>query len=358
MTRAAIAGKRKAPKIQKRRIVAASAKKAAMKIAHFSLCNGSGMHAVAKSMVESEVTLGLDSILINIETDVNWNQALDADVHVSHTHIPVIYRGKAYQKQLMKPFRLVGYFHGTPNHVYMGSVQAGENGAYGHSNSLMIMMHDLKRSHARVTSWERHAAIYRTMVQPNTPIHVVPLGLDLDFWKAGESRGKYQGNPSVWYGENSHEIKWIFPLLVMWPWICEEVSDAVLHGCYIPQDQHRWVFPFATTNGAYYKAHLGSWTYPHDELRRVLKSVDFVLGLVEKGDFNRLSLEANATGAKTISYAGNPYSDFHLHEGDERNTAKELIAIFNGDIEPRDKTPVPSLDDMGRAMVKVYESIL
>lgn len=316
------------------------------------------MNAVAQSMVDAEKKLGLNSIFLNIETDANWDQSLDADVHVSHTHIPVMYKGKAFEKQVTKPFKMVSYFHGTPNHVYMSSVQAGERGAYAPSNSLMIMMHNLKRSHARVTSWERHAAIYQSMVQPDTPIHVVPLGLDLDFWKAGESRGKYQGNPSVWYGENSHEIKWIFPLLVMWPWVSDEVDDATLHGCYIPFDQHRWAFPFATANGAYYRAHLGPWTYPHEELRRVLKSVDFVLGLVEKGDFNRLSLEANAAGAKTISYAGNPYSDFHVHEGDERDTAKELIAILKGDVEPRQKTPVPSLEDMGKAMIKVYESIL
>lgn len=329
-----------------------------MKVAHWTLCNGSGMNAVAQSMADAECKLGLDSIVLNIQTDEDWDRALDADVHVSHTHIPVMYRGKAWLKQVTKPFRMVGVFHGTPNHVYMGSVQAGEGGAYGHSNSLMIMMTDLKRSHARVTFWDRHAAIYQTMVQPNTPIHVVPMGLDLDFWKDGESRGKYQGNPSVWYGENSHEIKWIFPLLVMWPWISDEVDDAVLHGCYIPFDQHRWAFPFATANGAYYRAHLGSWTYPHSELRRVLKSVDFVLGLVEKGDFNRLSLEANASGATTISYKGNPYSDYWVSEGDERETAQELIGILNGNVEPRKKTPVPSLNEMGEAMVKVYESIL
>lgn len=313
---------------------------------------------MAKSMVEAERQAGLDSLLINIETDALWDRALDADVFVSHTHIPVVYRGKSFQKQLLKPFKMVGIFHGTPGHVFQGSVTAGENGAYAPSNSLMIMMHDLKRSHARVTFWERHAAIYRTMVQPDTPIHVVPMGIDLDFWKAGPSKGKYQGDPSVWTGENSHEIKWSYPILTMWPWISEEVDDAYLHCCYVPFDQHRWFFPYATMNGAYYRAHIGPWTYAHEELRCVLKSVDYFVGLVEKGDFNRLGLEANASGAKTISYAGNPYSDFWVHEGDERETAKELISILKGETEPRVKTPVPSLADMSTAMVKVYESIL
>lgn len=340
-------------------MVAASAKHSSLKVAHFSLANGSGMHRVAESMVKAERALGLDSMLINIETDANWDQALDADIHVSHTHIPVMYRGKAWLKQVMKPFRLVGYFHGTPNHVFEGSVHAGEGGAYAPSNSLMIMQHDMKRSHARVTSWERHAAIYRTMAYQGTEVHVVPLGLDLEFWKAGESRGKYQGNPSVWSGENCHEIKWPLDLLTMWPWVSDAVDDATLHLCYLPFDQHRYWFPWAHANGSYYRAHMGPWTYPHDELRRVLKSVDYFIGLVEKGDFNRLSLEANACGvAKTISYAGNEYSDFWITEGDERMQARELIEILNGNVEPRGKTPVVDSSEMALAMRSIYEGIL
>lgn len=331
-----------------------------LKICHWSLANGSGMHAVAKTMADAERKLGLNSSLINIETDAIWEQALDADVHVSHTHIPVMYRGKAWMKQITKPFRMVGVFHGTPDHVFEGSVSAGENGAYAPSNSLMIMQHDLKRSHARVTFWERHKAIYDTMIAEGArKTDCIPLGVDREFWAAGESRGKYQGDPSVWSGENCHSIKWPLDLVFMWPWIAQEVDDAFLHLCYVPYDQHRYWFPLAHANGAYYRAHIGAWTYPHEELRRVFKSVDFVTSLVSKGDFNRLCLEAVASGAKVISYKGNPYSHYWIDEGDERNQARQMVDILRGDVEPRtDRLEVPTDTEMAEAMKDIYESIL
>lgn len=313
---------------------------------------------VARSMVDAEKKIGLDSLFINIETDSIWDQALDADIHVSHTHIPVMYRGKSWTKQITKPFKMVGVFHGTPEHVFEGSVHAGEGGAYAPSNSLMIMQHDLKRSHARVTFWPRHKAIYDTMMFQGTEMHCVPLGVDRAFWADGESRGKYQGAPSVWTGENAHEIKWPFDLLTMWPWVSEAVDDAYLHACYVPFDQHRYWFPWVHANGAYYRAHIGPWTYPHEELRRVLKSVDFVCGLVRYGDHNRLSMEAGACGTKVISYAGNVYADYWLPEGDQRIVADELIRVLKGEVEPRQKTPVPDVSETAIAMKAIYEGIL
>lgn len=317
------------------------------------------MHAVAKSMVEAEQKLGIDAHLVNIQTDADWDQVLDADIHVSHTHIPVMYRGKAWLKQVTKPFRMCGVFHGTPETVFESSVHAGENGAYAPSNSLMIMQNDLRRSHARVTFWERHKAIYDSMMFEGTEMYLVPLGVDKTFWVDGASRGKYQGNPSVWTGENSHECKWILDLLFMWDWIAKEVDDICLHAAYIPYDQHRYFFPLAHANGSYYRGHLGAWTYPHEELRRILKSVDYFLGLVRYGDFNRLSLEANAVGAKTISYTGNPYSWWWVDEGDQRRTAAQLVEIFKGNVEPRmDRLEPPDQADMAIAMKDIYESIL
>lgn len=339
-------------------IVAASADHKPIKIAHWSLCNGSGMHSVAKEMAEAEKKLGLDSFLINIQTDEIWEQALDADVHVSHTHIPVIYRGKAWAKQVTKPFKIVGCFHGTPEHVFEGSVTAGENGAYAPGNSLMIMQHDMKRSHARVTFWERHKAIYETMVPQGIPIYCVPMGVDRAFWADGASRGKYQGNPSVWTAENGHTIKWPLDLLLAWSWISEAVDEAYLHCCYVPFDQHRYWFPLVHQNGAYYRAHIGPWTYPHEELRRVLKSVDFVTSLVRYGDFNRLCLEAKASGAKVISYQGNEYADHWVQEGDQRTMAQQMIEILNGNAEPRKPREVADSSVMAAEMKTIYESIL
>lgn len=352
-THASIAAKPKT-----RRIVAASASHAPLKICHWSLANGSGMNAVAQSMVDAEKKLGLNSIFVNIETDADWHQALDADIHVSHTHIPVVYRGKAFQKQVTKPFRMVGVFHGTPEHVFEGAVHAGENGAYAPSNPLMIMQHDLKRSHARVTFWERHKWIYDSMMFEGTKCHLVPMGIDRAFWAAGASRGKYQGSPSVWTGENAHEIKWPLDLMLMWPYIADAVDDAYLHACYVPFDQHRFWFPLTHANGAYYRAHIGAWTYPHEELRNVFKSVDFVLNMVRYGDFNRIGLEAAATGAKVISYAGNPYSHYWLPEGDQRIVAGALIKILRGEAtERKDRLPVPDQEDTALAMRGIYESI-
>lgn len=344
---------------QQPRIVAASAASKGLKIAHFSLQNGSGMHAVAQTMVESEKALGLDSVLVNIELESEWEHVLDADIHVSHTHIPVIYKGKSYRKQVTKPFKMVAVFHGTPEHVFEGSVRAGENGAYAAPNCLMITQRDLRIADARVTFWDRHKAIYDTMVDKGTKVHCVPLGVDTKWWSEGVSRGKYQGKPSLWAGENCHTIKWPFDLLTMWPWVAEEVDEAMLHCCYVPSDQHRYWFPWIHANGAYYRAHVGSWTYPHIELRNVFKSVDVFIGMVMKGDANRLSMEANAAGVPTISYVGNEYSDYWLTEGgDQRVQAKELVAILKGDVEKRKKTPVPDSSEMAAGMIKIYHDVL
>jgi hypothetical protein len=78
---------------------------------------------------------------------------------------------------------------------------------------------------------------------------------------------------------------------------------------------------------------------------------------VRYGDFNRLSLEANACGSKTISYRGNPYSDFWITEGDQRIMADELLAILTGKAEARVKTPVAESKDMAAEMFKIYESL-
>jgi hypothetical protein len=89
----------------------------------------------------------------------------------------------------------------------------------------------------------------------------------------------------------------------------------------------------------------------------VFKSVDFVLGLVRYGDFNQLSLQANAAGAKTISYRGNEYADYWVTEGDQREIAKELTSILKGEVAPRTKTPVPDIAETAAAMKAIYETL-
>jgi hypothetical protein len=78
---------------------------------------------------------------------------------------------------------------------------------------------------------------------------------------------------------------------------------------------------------------------------------------VRYGDFNRICLEANASGAKTISYYGNPYSDFWIPEGDQRVIADYLIKILDGEVAPRKKTSVPDISETANEMIKIYETL-
>lgn len=309
------------------------------------------MHRVAENLTEAERTIGLDSY--NVDCSVKsdeWDLATDADVHVVHTHFPDVLR------KAVKNYRIVWVGHGTPDHVIQSAIEAGNQG-YGHADSLMLMQHWLRNADARVTFWSRHQWIYQRMVDKGTKVHCIPLGVDKAFWGAGVSRGKYQGEPSVWTGENPHWIKWPIDLYTIWPSILDEFPLAKLHSVYMPRDMHRWVFPWVNANGCSYGAHISPITFPHDELRNVFRSVDYVIGLVRYGDFNQLSLQANAAGAKTISYVGNEYADYWMVEGDQRLMAAQLTAILKGDATPRVKTPVPDLADTATAMQAIYEGI-
>lgn len=329
-----------------------------MKVAHWTQYNGSGMNAVAESMVKSERLLGLDSILCNTFEDKDWSAMLDADVHVSHTWFPETYNGKSLRRQLTKPFRMVYVAHGTPEHVFHSAHEDAKHGGYGHGDALMLYQYWLAKAHARVTFWPRHQKILQSMCDTGTVVHCVPLGVDKEFWAGGSSKGKWAGSPSLWTGENPHYIKWPLDLLTMWPWVYEQLDGATLHCAYLATNTHRQFFPWANRNGAAYGAHLSPLTFGHHVLRDIFKSIDFFIGLVRYGDFNRLCLEANAAGAKTISYPGNPYSDFWVPEGDQRATAAELIRILKGEVQPRAKDDVASFFDTARAMEAIYRGIL
>jgi len=117
---------------------------------------------------------------------------------------------------------------------------------------------------------------------------------------------------------------------------------------------HRWFFPLINANGCAYGSHVSPTVFSHTDLRNAFLSTDFVIGLVRYGDFNRLSLEVNATGAKTISYAGNPYSDYWMTEGDQRKMVEELLAILQGKVEPREKEIAPDISETAKAMIELY----
>lgn len=326
-----------------------------MRIVHWVAFKGSGMYAVAASISEAERELELDSHLVDIQktTSEEMDQWVDADIHVAHTHFP-----DEVRRRVTRPLKLVFPAHGTPEHVFYSAVESAKTG-YGHGDGWMLYQYWLQNADGIVTFWPRHQAIMQTLVDKGTKVHLAPLGVNRAFWEKGQSGGAWAGNPSVWTGENCHQIKWPLDLLLMWGWVYREVPGACLHVNYLPSDLHRWFFSLANRNGASYGAHISSFTFPHTELRNIFKSIDYFIGLVKYGDFNRLCLEAAASGGcKIISYVGNPYADYHVHEGDQRVTAQELIEILKGNVEPREKASVPDISETALAMQQIYEGIM
>jgi len=310
------------------------------------------MYNVAGSISAAEQAIGLDSHLVDIQGSVEWDEWADADVHVAHTHFPNEMRAR-----LTRPLKLVFPCHGTPEHIFYSAVESIKTG-YGHGDGWMLFQYWMQNADARVTFWPRHQAIMETMVDKGTKVHLVPLGINRKFWAEGQSAGKWAGNPSVLSAENCHQIKWPLDLLLMWPWVYKEIPSASLHVNYLPNDKHRWFFPLVNRNGASFGAHISSFTFPHVELRNVFKSVDYQFSHVRYGDFNRLCLEASASGCRVISYPGNPYADFWVTEGDQRQTAADLIAVLKGQVGPRkDKQEVPDISETALAMRNIYEGI-
>jgi len=313
------------------------------------------MARVAESFVTAERALGHDSIFCDPQNPETFESALDADIQVSHTHFP-----DALRNQVKKPLKLVWVCHGTPEHIFQSSVEDGSRKTYGHADGWMLTMNWLRTADAIVTFWPRHQAIWQSMCDKGRTVHCVPLGVDKEFWKPIPTRGKFSGSPSVFTAENAHYIKWPLDLFIAWPWVYPHVNgEARLHCPYLPNDQHRWFFPLVNRNGCSYAAHISPLAFDHETLRNAFVSTDYFIGLVQKGDFNRLSLEAAATGAKTISYAGNTYADYWIPEGDQRVLAEHLVQILNGNVEPRkDKTIVPDIKETALSMIKLYESLL
>ena len=313
------------------------------------------MNNVAKSLVEAEKAIGLDSHFVNIQEvpTAQWDLYADADIHVSHTHFP-----NEMRKRITRPLKLVWVSHGVIEHVFRSAVDDYGKG-YGHGDGWMLLQYWLQHADARVTFWERHQALLETMVDKGTKVHLVPMGVETAFWGEGKSDGRWAGCPSLFTAENSHEIKWVLDLFLMWKWIYEAIPDACLHAAYLPTDQHRWFMSLANRNGASFGSHISPLAFHGTALRNVFKSVDFMIGLVRYGDYNRICLEAQASGCKTISYTGNKFADYWLPEGDQRIMAAELIKILKKEVEPRpDKLPVPDVSEMATGMKGVYESIL
>lgn len=332
-----------------------------MKTVHWSMLNGSGMHRVAASMARAELAIGVESRCLDPfdKEQKYWDWALDADVHIGHTHIPDQFNGKSFRKQCTKPFRWVFPVHGTPELVFESSVKDAENNGYNTGTSFAHHQISMQNADAIVTFWSRHQALYQLATDKHTIVDLIPMGIDLPFWSGGVSQGKYAGTPSFLSCENQYPFKWSVEIIRLWPWVRAELDQAYLHATNLPGTLQRFVDVMAARYGSLYGGIFGSWNYDPANLRNILKQVDFYISPVRYGDHNRMSLEAGAAGAKVISFEGNEYADFWMREGDHRRIAKDIIAIGKGDVQPRaDKLPVPTERQMAEAMVNVYERIL
>jgi hypothetical protein len=324
-----------------------------MKISHWTVANNSGMSNFARSLALAEVGLGLDPTIHNPQDPATWVSAEASDIHVVHTHFP-----DAMRKRVKQPLKLVWVAHGTPEHVFQTSVETGLHSGYGASDSWMLLQYWLQHADAVVTFWPRHKEIYQSLCDKGREITLIPLGVDKTVWKPVASRGKFAGNPSVFTAENPHYIKWPLDLLIAWPWVCREVPEAKLHLAYMVRDQLRWFSPLANRNGAGFSSYISEIRLEPEDLRNAFCSVDYFIGLVRYGDFNQLSLQAAACGAKTISYRGNPYADYWVSEGDQRTIAQELQSIFTLKNTFRDALPVPSIRETAIAFGDLYEKIV
>jgi hypothetical protein len=325
-----------------------------LKTAHWTMFNKSGMFRMAESFVNAEKKLGIDAHLCDYANRNNFQEALDADVHIVHTHLP-----DEVRPMLSKELKIVWVGHGSVEHTFQSSVEEGLNKGYGAGDSWALAQYWMQHADALITFWPRQQKIWQSLCDKHTLVDFVPLGVEKDFWTPVQSFGKYKGNPSLFTAENPHYTKWPLDLFIIWPWVYPEFPSAFLHAIYMANDQARWFYPLINRNGCSFKTISAALVLDPVGLRNAFCSTDYFIGLVRYGDHNRLSMEAGACGAKTITFAGNDYSDYWIHEGDQREMAKELIAILKGDVEPRKKLPIPDMvEDTAKAMLKIYERIL
>lgn len=322
-----------------------------MKIAHF--CEKdlrSGLGHTAKHICENERKLGLNSILVDCNDESDWHNADDADIYVVHLFLPLKFM---YDK---KP--KVWVAHGTPEVMFEGGYLESTKGQYGHADGWMLAQYWLQHADRVITFWPRHEAVWKSLSDKATKIEGIPLGVDLDFWKPVESGGKFAGSPSVFTAENCYSIKWPLDLFIAWPWTVQNgLPDAKLHAVYVPMDQHRFWYPLVNRNGCSFHSYISHRVFSHEELRNAFSSTDFYCGLVRYGDHNYIGQQANACGAKTISYRGNPYSAYWIEPGDQRVMAQQLSAILKGEVEARQQEPVPSITRTVERFKEVYLSL-
>ena len=317
-----------------------------MKIAHWTLLNGSGLANVASDICEAEKKLGSNSVLCNTQDQATWEAGMDADIHVCHSHVPD-------KITLQTDKKIVAVQHGSPEHVFELSVTQGLNGNYGANDSLAIVGFLMQRSDVVVSFWPRQAEIFKTMTR--APVITLPMGIDTKFWQPVPKQKILSGAPAIFTAENCHNCKWPIDLVFMWPWIVKYMPDARAHFINIPYDQHRWWLPLAYMNTTRYTTFISPLKLGKVQLRDFYCAADFYYSPVEYGDFNRTSLEAFACGTKIISYKGNEFAHFWIDEGDQRVQAQQLLDIMSGQTKPREITAkVADISETAKAMLDIY----
>lgn len=273
---------------------------------------------------------------------------MGADVHIAHSHIP---DSLAFDKTK----KIIGFQHGSPEHSFQVSVEQGITGGYGAGDSFSIGLFFCRRCDAIVTFWERHGHIWESMT--DKPVFVIPMGVDRSFWAKQEGIAPLAGEPSIFTAENSWPQKWPLDLCFFWPRVTESFPGARLHALNIPQDQMRFWSELLVANRTHYTSYCYTLKLDRQNLRKFLSAASYYYSPVRYGDFNRISMEASATGCKVISYEGNPYADFWVREGHGQRQADDLVAILKGEVEPRQKEDVPDLMETAKAMLMVYARI-
>jgi hypothetical protein len=319
-----------------------------LKVVHWSSKNGSGMHRMAEEITAAEIASGMQSVCLDGDNPCEIPDGLDADIHVVHTHLPDAVDDRESKK--------IYVAHGTPEVLFQGSIEQSKSG-HGAADGWMVNTHFLRTSDAVVTFWPRHAAIWQSLVDKRSLVDCVPMGIDLSKWRGATSRGKWSGEPSLLTAENCHTIKWPLDLMIAMTWVYDEIRTARLHMIYLPADQARWWGALTMNNRTAYRSYISSVALDHGELANAFSSVDYYVGLVRYGDFNRICLEAKAAGCPVISYRGNEYADYWIDEGDQRVIAAQLRMILRGDVEKRETPAVPDISETVRALGKIYERI-
>lgn len=328
-----------------------------MKIRHWVVQDSSGMSHLALAVAEGERRLGHDVDLVDATSQSSCRDPrhVDADVHCVHSQCGLA--DLAYIRDLMgRAPRVVFYSHGIPEDTLTLSVndvllkeRPGVEDIWG------LTRYWLARADAFVVFNARQQALFQSM---GRVVDCVPFGVDTEFWADGPRQvPRLKGAPAVWTGENQSRTKWALDAILAWPFVVAQVPEAHLHAHYIPFELHRWFVDIANTNGASYSATITPKYWNHPSLRELWRGCDFLWATTRYGDPTCLSQQAEASGLKVISYAGNPYASYWVPEGDQRVLAEHVVAIVRGEVAPRDKTPIPTLDAMARETVKVYERV-